>query len=136
MGANNPSQQVEREVSNLWCENRGNITPLVKCFISVGTGNGGLHPISDKAWEFLTETLKEVATDTKKTEDDVASRWREQLNRRYFRFNVQQGLQEVGLAEYDKGPTIAAATEDYLKGQEMQFQLQKCVGNLLDKKCQ
>ncbi|KAM7207996.1 hypothetical protein V8F06_014960 [Rhypophila decipiens] len=41
LGANNPVDQVENEASDIWCAETGNLQPLVKCFISVGTGNPG-----------------------------------------------------------------------------------------------
>jgi hypothetical protein len=43
-GANNPVDQVEGEASNIWCEYTGDLKPLVKCFISIGTGYPGLKP--------------------------------------------------------------------------------------------
>ena len=136
MGANNPSNEVEREASRIWCERTGRIMPLVKCFVSLGTGTGGINPMSDKAWKFLTESLAKVATDTRRTERDVADRWREHQNMRYFRFSVNQGLQDVGLAEYKQRGLIEAATDDYLEGQDTKPRLYNCVMNLRAKKCQ
>ena len=136
MGANNPSNQVETEASRIWCERTGRIMPLVKCFISLGTGNGGINPISDKAWKFLTKSLAKVATDTRMTARDVGGRWREYQDMRYFRFNVEHGLEDVGLAEYKQKGLIEAATEDYLEGQDTHPRLYSCVMNLRAKKCQ
>jgi hypothetical protein len=135
MGANNPSNEVEKEASNIWCEETGKLEPLVKCFISVGTGDGGINPINDKAWRFLAENLKKVASDTKETEEAVSSRWRGHWNKRYFRFNVQQGLQEVGLAEYRQTGLINAATAEYLESHDTKPRLLACVMNLRGKKC-
>jgi hypothetical protein len=135
MGANNPSNEVEKEASNIWCEETGKLEPLVKCFISVGTGDGGINPINDKAWRFLAENLKKVASDTKETEEAVSSRWRGHWNKQYFRFNVQQGLQEVGLAEYRQTGLINAATAEYLESHDTKPRLLACVMNLRGKKC-
>ncbi|KIW15832.1 hypothetical protein PV08_05882 [Exophiala spinifera] len=134
LGANNPASEVEKEANDIWCEVTGKLEPLVKCFISVGTGNGGINPISDQAWKFLTENLKKVATDTRETEEAVSSRWRGHWNKRYFRFNVHQGLQEVGLAEYKHGGLINAATAAYLESQDTKPRLLACVTNLRGKK--
>ena len=41
LGANNPVDEVEGEASNVWCSETGDLKPLVKCFISIGTGNPG-----------------------------------------------------------------------------------------------
>ncbi|KAL6244844.1 hypothetical protein RBB50_008372 [Rhinocladiella similis] len=133
-GANNPANEVEKEANDIWCEVTGKLEPLVKCFISVGTGNGGINPISDQAWKFLTENLKKAATDTRETEEAVSSRWRGHWNKRYFRFNVHQGLQEVGLAEYKQGGLINAATAAYLESQDTKPRLLACVTNLRGKK--
>lgn len=135
IGANNPAAEVETEASNIWCEATGQLEPLVKCFISIGTGNRTIDPISDKAWTFLTESLKNVATGTKATEEAVLGRWRLHWNARYFRFNVEHGLQRIGLAEYQHSGPIDAATGQYLASHETRPRLTACVKNLREKKC-
>lgn len=136
MGANNPAKEVEHEADNIWCETTGKLEPLVKCFISLGTGNGGINPINDKAWNFVVQSLKNVATDTKVTAQDVATRWKYLQNTRYFRFNVEQGLQDVGLEEYKEIDLMEAATKDYLDHEDTQPRVRNCVANLRTKKCQ
>ncbi|KAI1472500.1 FabD/lysophospholipase-like protein [Daldinia caldariorum] len=107
LGANNPVREVEGEASNIWCPDTGDLKPLVKCFVSVGTGNPGQKPIKSRILKFLSQTLVELATETEKTENDFVSNWRQHYDeRRYFRFNVEQGLQGVELAEYEKQGTI------------------------------
>ncbi|KFY96955.1 hypothetical protein V500_02248 [Pseudogymnoascus sp. VKM F-4518 (FW-2643)] len=132
MGANNPARQVQNEASKIWCEATGDLEPLVKCFISLGTGNGGINPISDKAYTFLTNSLTAMATDTKTTETEVLLRWRKYKDTRYFRFNVEQGLQKVGLAEYKEKGLMEVATKDYLENKELR--VLNCVTNLRTKK--
>ena len=92
--------EVEDEASNIWCERTGKLEPLVKCFISIGTGDPGKNPIQDRSWKFLTESVVKIATETRQTDERFTGRWRAHLDKRYFRFNVQQGLQDIGLAEY------------------------------------
>ncbi len=48
----------------------------------------------------------------------------------YFRFNVEQGLQDVGLAEYKVRGIIEAATEMYLDAQVQRFEVRDCIKNL------
>lgn len=48
-----------------------------------------------------------------------------------FRFNVQQGLQDMGLAGYEDQGLIEAATEEYLKQQEVKFRMWDCVSILM-----
>ncbi|KAG4433973.1 hypothetical protein IFR05_010553 [Cadophora sp. M221] len=134
MGANNPANEVQVEAGNIWCETNGGLEQLVKCFVSLGTGNGGINPISDRAYTFLTQSLKAVATETKQTERDVSARWRKYQDTRYFRFNVEQGLQEVGLAEYKEIGLMEAATTEYLNLESQKPRVRNCVTNLRTKK--
>ena len=54
-------------------------------------------------------------------------------SKRYYRFNVDQGLQDVGLAEYQEQGLIEAATEGYLNHQVVRFQVRDCIQNLESK---
>lgn len=38
LGANNPVDKVEREASNMWCPETGDLKNHVKCFVPIGTG--------------------------------------------------------------------------------------------------
>ena len=61
-------------------------------------GNPSSKPIENIAHRFLTQTLKRIAAETERTADRVAARYRGLLDRkRYFRYNVEQGLQGVEL---------------------------------------
>ena len=101
LGANNPVDEVEGEASNIWCPKTADLKPLVKCFISIGTGNPGLKAFEDSMIKFLGQTVVEIATETENTERKFIARWAGHFGgKRYFRFNVDQGLQNVGLEEY------------------------------------
>lgn len=126
--------EVEGEALNIWCSETGDLKPLVKCFISIGTGHPGTRAIEDNMIKFLSKTLVGITTETEKTADRFIARWRQHFDeRRYFRFNVQQGLQDVGLAEYQEQGTIEAATYEYLRHQEQKFRVRDCVSNLKQK---
>jgi predicted acylesterase/phospholipase RssA len=135
IGANNPVSEVEDEASNIWCDATGKLEPLVKCFISIGTGDPGKQPIHDRLWRFLAEDVVKVATETREMDDRFTGRWRAHLDTRYFRFNVQQGLQGIGLAEYLQEAKIYAATCEYLDGHSLKRRVRDCVENLRHKKC-
>lgn len=47
LGANNPVDSVWKEAQNIWCPEDGNIEPLIKCIVSIGTGNPGSEAIKD-----------------------------------------------------------------------------------------
>ena len=54
--------------------------------------------------------------------------------KRYFRFNVDQGLQDVGLAEFLKQGAIEAATDRYIKSQTQKYLVRDCALNLKHKR--
>lgn len=131
LGANNPVDEVELEASNIWCAETGDLKPLVKCFVSIGTGNPGKKAIEDNVLKFLSGTLVDIATQTESTEKKFIAKWRQHFDeKRYFRFNVDQGLQDVGLAEYQEQGKIDAATDGYLDHQKQVFQVRDCIQNL------
>ncbi|KAF5584088.1 calcium-independent phospholipase A2-gamma [Fusarium pseudocircinatum] len=134
LGANNPADQVEEEAREIRCPTTGDLQPLVKCFISIGTGKLQTYSIEDRADKFIA-TLAKMATDVERTEETSLKRWRQHLDRgSVFRFNVDQGLQTVGVKEYKKKGEIQAATYKYLNSQVQSSLLQRCVGNLILKK--
>ncbi len=125
---------MEGEASNIWCPGTGDLKPLVKCFISIGTGNPGKKAIDDNMIKFLSGTLAGIATETENTAEKFIARWRQHFDeKRYFRLNVQQGLQGVSLAEYQEQGIIEAATEEYLRHTEQKFRVRDCVLNLKQK---
>jgi len=131
LGANNPVDEVEGEASNIWCSNTGDLKPLVKCFISVGTGNPGMKPFNDNVVKFLGQTVVQIATETENTERRFIARWAGHFDeKRYFRFNVEQGLQDIGLEEYKKKGAMEAATEGYLTHTAQKFRVLQCIQNM------
>ncbi|GAB7349529.1 hypothetical protein MBLNU459_g0232t2 [Dothideomycetes sp. NU459] len=134
LGVNNPSEQVETEAGNIWSPMTGDPKRLVKCFISIGTGNPGRKPMEDNVAKFLSRTLVDLATHTEAVARRFESRWRQQLDsKRYFRFNVQQGLESTKLDDFQKHGAISAATELYLQSEEQKFRVRDCVLNLIQK---
>jgi predicted acylesterase/phospholipase RssA len=136
LGANNPVDQIWNEAQNIWCFGEVELCDLLKCFVSVGTGNPGRKPIAEGAMNFFLETMVGIATQTEETAKVFIERHRHlYLAKRYFRFNVQQGLQAVGLEEYKKEALIDAATAEYMDSQETRLAAQVCAMNLKQKQC-
>ncbi|RSM08652.1 hypothetical protein CEP52_004611 [Fusarium oligoseptatum] len=134
LGANNPVDEVEGEATEIWCPNTGNLQPLVKCFISIGTGVPSTDAIGDRVDKFLS-TLAKMATETEDTAEKFVRRWRQHYREgRYFRFNVDQGLQTVGMKEYKAKGTIEGVTNRYLDSQAQRLPIERCVANLKLKK--
>ncbi|KAL9617923.1 MAG: hypothetical protein Q9160_007289 [Pyrenula sp. 1 TL-2023] len=131
LGANNPVDEVEGEASNIWSPKECDIRAMVKCFISIGTGCPSNRTIEDKMFKLVSKTLVDIATETEKTERKFIARWGHSFDsKRYFRFNVDQGLQGVGLAEYKTKGQIEAATHDYLGHTQQKFRMRDCIHNL------
>jgi hypothetical protein len=122
---------VEGEAANIWCSETGELKPLVKCFISIGTGNPGIKAFEDSMIKFLGQTVVQIATETEKTEKKFIARWAKHFDeKRYFRFNVEQGLQDIGLDEYKKKGAMEAATEGYLTHVAQKFRVRDCIQNM------
>jgi starvation-inducible outer membrane lipoprotein len=84
--------------------------------------------------KFLSKTLVGIATETEDTERRFVARWAKHYDEnRYFRLNVDQGLQQVGLAEYKEQGRIEAVTYEYLRHQAQKFRVRDCVQNLRQK---
>ena len=75
--------------------------------------------------------MVQIATETENTERKFIARWAKQFDeKRYFRFNVEQGLQEIGLKEYKKKGAMEAATEGYLTHTAQKFRVRDCILNM------
>ena len=103
-GANNPIDDVWIEAENIWNDDEEvQLHDIIGCLVSIGTGNPGMKPLHEKSWKFLSETLVKIATDTEQKAEKFEHVHRVLLkssDKRYYRFNVEQGLQEVGLEEH------------------------------------
>ena len=92
--------------------------------------------MEQSAWGFLSKTLKDIATNTEKIAEDFAAHSRGLLyKKRYFRYNVEQGLQAIGLEEYQKQADIETVTQTYLASQALKFNVMECAQNLGTKQC-
>jgi hypothetical protein len=68
----------------------GDLKPLVKSFIFIGTDNPSKTAFKDSMFKFVSETEAEA------TEKKFIARWAEYFSeKRYFCFNVEQGLQNT-----------------------------------------
>ena len=137
-GHNNPISEVEAEAKDLWCPDYGtsnmvDLKSLVKCFISIGTGAPSKTEIPDKLIKLLSK-LQSLATDTEAANKSFQDRWGKALiDKRFFRFDVTQGLQDVGLDAHEKQGKIKDATRVYLDEREQQTKIHDCADNLMRK---
>ena len=83
---------------------------------------------------FFSKTLVSIAAQTEDTAKLFVARHRNLYEgKRYFRFNVQQGLQDVGLEEFKKVALIDASTAEYMGLQETKSDARACAINLKQK---
>ncbi|KAK5700374.1 hypothetical protein LTR17_022982 [Elasticomyces elasticus] len=131
LAVNNPAEEVEWEAQDIWCTDSGDIKKLVSCFISIGTGMPSTKSIEDSLRLFATDTMPSLISETERTEKRIVARWRQELDEaRFFRFNVDQGLQGVGLADYQQEGLIDTATTTYLNHQMQLSRVRDCVKRL------
>ena len=111
MGYNNPIRALIQETSHIWPSER-----KIGCIVSIGTGVLISRDIG-RTITPLFEKLAEMATDTEK----IAREFEEEMKHRYgieqkvyFRFNVQHGLEQVGLEEWREMDRTKVATQHYL----------------------
>ncbi|KAK0629270.1 acyl transferase/acyl hydrolase/lysophospholipase, partial [Bombardia bombarda] len=111
-GRNNPVESVLAEASEIWGPDAKD---RIECLVSIGTGKSEFRDFGDNLAE-LKRTLVALATETEQTEQRI---YRNQENLgvggRYFRFNVDRGLEGVVLDDCEKQGTIISATEAYLE---------------------
>ena len=132
-GANNPVMELWNQAQLMW-----GVEPLegkVRCLVSVGTGIPSLKPFRDDVLH-IGKTLVAIATETEQT----AERFRQDKSQldssgRYFRFNIDRGLEDIGLEESVKKKEIASATRRYITSQVVFKQMQACAGNLAEREC-
>lgn len=135
LGNNNPVTQVEIEAQHLWCSDQVELKSLVKCFLTIGTGTPAKEGLPDNLYK-LMRTLGSIATDTEAAHKSFQDRWRRQLiEKRLFRFDVAQGLQNVDLDDYKKQGIITEATDEYMDEGDQQIKLEACAENLMEKEC-
>lgn len=99
--------------------------------LSIGTGLGDTSSIS-KTRTSIIKALKKMATSSKK----VAMRLENQFggSGQYYRFNVDRGLQDVTLSDWDKVSEISAHTKNFLS--ENQKPIQEFVDVFIDTTCE
>ncbi|KAK4248763.1 hypothetical protein C7999DRAFT_30744 [Corynascus novoguineensis] len=118
LGANNPVRLRWNQAHDVWGEQlRGG---SLQCIVSICTGRSRFNDVFG-----IWATLRALATETGKTAEQFR-REKSDLDDdgRYYRFNVDHCLEEIGLEESKK--EIAAATRRYVESQAVFRQTQAC----------
>ena len=115
LGCNNPVKQVLEEAEAAFGSNQ-----YVACIISIGSGQPGVVGLKSpdafqKALPLdLIPVLRQIATDCESAAEDIEKRFKSIPNL-YFRFNVEQGMQGVTLAEGGKLGEVTQHTMQYIQ---------------------
>jgi predicted acylesterase/phospholipase RssA len=122
---NNPIHLLHQEALATWSTSVDSAV-----FVSVGTGNAP-NPSFEGNMIDIIKALKEITVQTERTSDDFYLGNPDIVERNcFFRFNVGQGLSDVGLAEYEQKAKVADATQSYLMKAEVQRTLRSCIDRL------
>ena len=129
LGYNNPIRVLIDETSHIWPSRQ------IGCIVSIGTGASVSRDFG-RTLKPLFDKIKEMATDTENVAREIEKEMKHKHGNEqkvYFRFNVQQGLEQVGLEECKEMGRIKVATQDYLKSHCSQ--IEACSTQIFDTKC-
>jgi predicted acylesterase/phospholipase RssA len=119
LGCNNPSQLVLNEAKAQFGDARH-----IGCLVSIGTGQAKVTDIKKPGFfqqilpTDVIDALKEIATDCDTTHQEMLRRFAG-LRDTYFRLNVDQGMQGIGLSKWEKLSTVEAHTVQYMAREEV-----------------
>lgn len=126
-GANNPTRILWNEARELLIDAGQRLEDNLDCIVSIGTGVPAVKAFGESLKE-LGSTLVAFSTETENTARAFYQDHRELVqDGRYCRLNVQNGLQGIGLEEYQKNDYIMSVTKDYLDLPDVMDLLQRLV---------
>ncbi|CAE6405052.1 unnamed protein product [Rhizoctonia solani] len=117
LGCSNPLAHVLSEVQRVHPGRQ------VACIISIGAGHARTIQIPGPSlWRMILGTqdvvvMKEMATDSECVAEEMAVRFRDVKNV-YFRFNVDQGMQNLKAGSWERRDEVVAHTSAYLQKTE------------------
>jgi hypothetical protein len=131
--ANNPVYEVWNEAQDMWPS--GSLEDKIKCLVSLEMGVPSLTPFKDNLIG-IGQSLLVIATETEKTAEQF-SRDKSRLDetRRYYRFNVLRGLEDIGLEDPKRKNVIVSATDRYVELQAVFKQMKACAKSMSGREC-
>ncbi|KAJ7803119.1 hypothetical protein B0H14DRAFT_3778711 [Mycena olivaceomarginata] len=132
MGHNNPTTALLLEAKVLFPDKQ------IACIVSLGTGQP--HTINVPKPFLLNrlipldviKAIQKIATDCEK-EHQSLSHCFDGVDKLYFRFNVEQGMQDIQLNQWEKLGDVVANTRQYMQSQPVVNQLADAVKSLSEK---
>jgi len=122
LGINNPIWYLFQEKQKVWLRKDNYSPPQIGCVVSIGTGKYSGTPLADEpkavtGWsmkrlfgnepnlyleENLPDIIRRISKDCEKKHQEVEASYGEQVEKVYFRLNVEQGAQDFLENEYDE----------------------------------
>ncbi|KAJ6520964.1 FabD lysophospholipase-like protein [Mycena vulgaris] len=125
VGHNNPTSLVLAEAKEIYPSR-----PVV-LVASIGGGHPDTIQIpKSPSSTSITTAMKKIAADCEKIHEDNARRFRAIPNT-YFRFNVQQGMQDLAPHDWGKSSEVSAHTKAYLRTEDTKSKLTDSVKVIL-----
>ena len=136
LGRNNPTAQVLEEAEVVYP------THQVACVISIGTGQANTVDLPNPNFFErnvvpigVIQAVVAISTDCEETAQQMEKRFKHWPGT-YFRFNVEQGLQNVKLGDWEKLGQVADLTEHYMRLEEVDRKLCRAVQVLQERRGQ
>ncbi|KAJ7886233.1 acyl transferase/acyl hydrolase/lysophospholipase, partial [Mycena olivaceomarginata] len=132
MSHNNPTATLLLEAKVLFPDKQ------IACIISLGTGQP--HTINIPKPSLLNrfipldvvKAIQKIAMDCEKEHQSLAHRF-DGVAKLYFRFNVERGMQDIQLNQWEKLGDVAANTRQYIQSQPVVKQLADAATSLSEK---
>jgi hypothetical protein len=124
---NNPVRILIDESKRIWDPSTGRSPGFIP---SIGTGKRSLIAVGDGSVEII-KSLETIVTDTEETAKMFANEVTDMpLSEKpdYFRFNVDQGLENIGLEEWKESGKLTEASNAYLRAHRRE--IESCAGVL------
>jgi len=118
---NNPVKFVLQEAQSAF-PNR-----TISCVLSIGAGMRHvieLKGLNNNDTSHLSNLFQRIATDCESASEDMAKQLSDRV---YFRLNVDQGLQGVGITQWEEMSTVLAHTLQYLRLHDIDHKIARLV---------
>jgi len=132
IGRNNPIKQVLQETELMFADRH------ISCIISIGTGQAETISIPKPRWFqsvvplYVVDAIRSICADCEESAQEATRRF-EHIPGVYFRFNVEQGLQKVGLEEWRRLDEVRAHTRQYIQMADVNPRLDAAVASICGK---
>ena len=129
MRLNNPIYELVREAERI------NHPASIGCILSLGTGWSNPTSLEDPKLHNLVRACAKIALGAQEKAEEFLhdSRGTELWKaKKYFRFNVEQGVQDIKLNEWKESEKMDAMTTSYLSRKDKAEELQACARSLLN----